>query len=50
MRKQILVIVLALLTSAAMAQQPDPVILTVAGEEIQKSEFERVFKKNNNLK
>ncbi|MEO0311317.1 MAG: hypothetical protein RIQ89_974 [Bacteroidota bacterium] len=47
MRKQILVIVLALLTSAAMAQQPDPVILTVAGEEIQKSEFERVFKKNN---
>ncbi|HNQ61998.1 MAG TPA: hypothetical protein PKJ62_06375, partial [Bacteroidia bacterium] len=26
----------------------DPIILTIAGENIPKSEFERVFKKNNN--
>ncbi len=28
-------------------QKKDPIILTIAGEEISKSEFERVFKKNN---
>src|SRR6187549_2899956 len=30
------------------AQATDPVILTISGENIPKSEFERVFKKNNN--
>ncbi|MFN8142885.1 MAG: peptidylprolyl isomerase [Bacteroidia bacterium] len=36
------------LTQAGFTQdKKDPVILTIAGEDIPKSEFERVFKKNN---
>src|ERR1043165_7593324 len=39
---------IALCTNLYAQEKKDPVILTVAGEDISKSEFERVFKKNNN--
>ncbi len=39
---------IALCASLYAQEKKDPVILTVAGENINKSEFERVFKKNNN--
>src|SRR3954469_23790170 len=41
-------LVAMLFCGIASAQGPqDPIILTIAGENIPKSEFERVFKKNN---
>src|SRR3954470_10593897 len=33
--------------SSALAQHAEPVLLSVAGENVSKSEFERVYKKNN---
>ena len=43
-----LILVTTLLTiSNSKAQSKDPVLMTVAGEDVTKSEFEKVFKKNN---
>jgi peptidyl-prolyl cis-trans isomerase SurA len=39
---------IALCSNLYAQEKKDPVILNVAGENINKSEFERVFKKNNN--
>ena len=45
----LLLITLFSLTNFLFAQEAkDPVILNIAGENVPKSEFERVFKKNNN--
>ena len=48
MKKHLLVFFLLSSFIIVNAQEKDPVILTIAGENIPKSEFERVFKKNNN--
>ncbi len=51
MKKNAVLLVLTLfsLNNFLFAQEvKDPVILKIAGEDIPKSEFERVFKKNNN--
>lgn len=47
MKKAILFTLLILFTGRNLYSQTDPVIMTIAGEAIPKSEFERVFKKNN---
>jgi peptidyl-prolyl cis-trans isomerase SurA len=48
MKKHFLVFALLASFIIVKAQEKDPVILTIAGENIPKSEFERVFRKNNN--
>ena len=49
MNKYFLLSVLLISGFISFAQEKkDPVILTIAGENVPKSEFERVFKKNNN--
>lgn len=47
MKKVLLFTVLVLFAASGVYSQSDPVILTIAGENVPKSEFERVFKKNN---
>jgi peptidyl-prolyl cis-trans isomerase SurA len=41
------VLFISLVSPRAMAQASDPVLLSVGGENVTKSEFERVYKKNN---
>ncbi len=48
MRRSILSIVLATITIAGLYSQEEPVLLTIAGEEVTLQEFERIYKKNNN--
>ncbi len=48
MRRSILSIVLAAITIAGLYSQEEPVLLTIAGEEVTLQEFERIYKKNNN--
>lgn len=49
MKKKLLLFAMSLFLSGTQvfSQTSDPVIMTIAGEKIPKSEFERVFKKNN---
>ncbi len=48
MNKYFLLSILLISSTISIAQvKNDPTILTIAGENIPKSEFERVFKKNN---
>ena len=48
MNKFFILTALLIFNLITFAQQgKDPVILTIAGENVPKSEFERVFKKNN---
>lgn len=48
MKKQFFIVAfLATASLSTMAQAKDPVIMNVAGENISKSEFERVFRKNS---
>ncbi|MFI5219238.1 MAG: hypothetical protein ACHQNT_07085 [Bacteroidia bacterium] len=43
------IIVFFLISGVLVAQSPtDPVLMTIAGEGITKSEFEKVYRKNNN--
>ncbi len=48
MRRSILSIVLATITIVGLYSQEEPVLLTIAGEEVTLQEFERIYKKNNN--
>lgn len=49
MRKLFFVVITLFISASVVGQSPaDPVLLTVAGENISKSEFERVYRKNNN--
>jgi peptidyl-prolyl cis-trans isomerase SurA len=48
MKKHLVLFALLVGFIVGRAQEKDPVILTIAGENIPKSEFERVFRKNNN--
>jgi peptidyl-prolyl cis-trans isomerase SurA len=48
MKKYLVLFAILVSFIAVTAQEKDPVILTIAGENIPKSEFERVFRKNNN--
>ncbi len=48
MRKISITVLSAVLTLSAMAQTADPVIMTIGGKSVNKSEFESVFRKNNN--
>jgi len=47
MKKQILTIALAMAGSAAFAQADDPIIMSVAGTDVPRSEFEYSYNKNN---
>src|SRR5438067_466488 len=48
MKKYFLISALLISSVISFAQEKkDPIILTIAGEDVPKSEFERVFKKNN---
>lgn len=48
MKKISITVLSAMLTFSAFAQTADPVIMTIGGKPVNKSEFESVFRKNNN--
>lgn len=48
MRKISITVLSAVLSFSALAQTADPVIMTIGGRSVNKSEFESVFRKNNN--
>jgi peptidyl-prolyl cis-trans isomerase SurA len=48
MRKISITVLSAVLSFSALAQTADPVIMTIGGKPVNKSEFESVFRKNNN--
>ena len=48
MKRQIFILGFSILSMAVMAQANDPVIMQINGKDIKKSEFEYIYKKNNN--
>jgi peptidyl-prolyl cis-trans isomerase SurA len=48
MKKYLLSLSFAVLSVAIIAQNEDPVIMTVNGKDVKKSEFEYIYNKNNN--
>jgi peptidyl-prolyl cis-trans isomerase SurA len=48
MRKSLLSIVLVVVTTLGLYSQESPVLMTIADEEVTLSEFERIYRKNNN--
>lgn len=47
MKKYLLSLLLVLLSVSVMAQSTDPVLMTINGKEIKKSEFDYIYNKNN---
>ena len=51
MKKSILALLVACLSSGyVMAQTADPIVMTIGGKDISRSEFEYFFNKNNDSK
>lgn len=48
MKKSLLSIALVFITMPGLLSQESPVLLTIGGEEVTLSEFERIYRKNNN--
>ena len=48
MKKQIFILGFSLISLMAIAQNDDPVIMKINGKDVKKSEFEYIYKKNNN--